>query len=119
MREYPKSLCADTLSDFLKTHPFSIIHLDAKWNAVGFMFQDRINEIAKNYSSSVGFGFIDVDANQDLAISLEVRNVPCCAYYSGTERLISIIGLNQDLENNLSVLISGNTPDENARVDLE
>jgi len=119
MREYPKSLCADTLSNFLKTHAFSIIHLDGKWNAMGFMFNDRIKEISKNYLSSVGFGFIDVDDNQDLAMLLEVRNVPCCAYYSGSKRLISIIGLNQDLENNLRVLISGDTPGENTRIDLE
>ncbi|MEM9478727.1 MAG: thioredoxin domain-containing protein [Verrucomicrobiota bacterium] len=119
MPEYPPSLNPDTLDEFLDEQPHSLIHLDAKWDAWGFQLQKRIQKILPNYSDTVGFGFIDVDAHQEHALAVEVKNVPACAYYRGRERMTTIIGLNQDIETNLEILRRGDVPDGSARIELD
>ena len=119
MPEYPPSLNLGTIESFLDKHIVSLIHLDAKWDAMGFQLQRRIQELAKSLDDSVGFGFIDVDEYQDEAIALGVLNVPSCAYYRGREHLKTVIGLNQDIETNLDMILRGDKPDWNARVKLD
>jgi hypothetical protein len=119
MAEYPPSLNSDTLNAFLDRRPFSVIHLNAKWDAYGFMLQRRIQEIAAVKSHSTGFGFIDVDDHPEDARSLRVLNVPACAYYRGREHVTTITGLNQDVEANLDALARGEIPDGSARIELD
>jgi hypothetical protein len=119
MPEYPKSLNAETLDTFLMQRPHSVIHLDAKWDAYGYLLQRRIQEIAVAHGESASFGFIDVDDNQEQARSLQVGNVPACAYYRGREHVTTITGLNQDIETNLFILMRGDKPDGSARIKLD
>ncbi|MES2469631.1 MAG: thioredoxin domain-containing protein [Verrucomicrobiota bacterium] len=119
MPEYPTSLNAETLDAFLTQRPHSVIHLDAKWDAYGYMLQRRIQEIAGAHRESTSFGFIDVDDNQEQARSLKVGNVPACAYFRGCEHVTTITGLNQDIETNLFILMRGDKPDGSARIKLD
>ncbi len=119
MAQYPTSLNSDTLDAFLGRRPLSLIHLDAKWDAYGFILQRRIQEIAVAKSHSTEFGFIDVDDHPEYARLLRVGNVPACAYYRGRQHVTTITGLNQDIEANLATLTRGETPDGSARIELD
>ena len=119
MKEYPPSLSSDTLDDFLRQRPYSLIHFDAKWDNIGHTFQNRIREITPRFSDAVNFGFVDIDEQQDLARAHKIMTIPSSAYYRGGEFVTLISALNQDVETNLNILISGDTPDGTARIPVD
>ncbi|QDT35383.1 thioredoxin domain-containing protein [Thalassoglobus polymorphus] len=107
--EYPKVDPAK-LDQFLRTRPYSVIHLDASWNDQRIPVQERINSLIRKIDDT-SFGYIDIDVHQDHAKAIPVMNVPTCCYYRGPELVATVIGMQQDIESNLQLVRDGGTPD--------
>lgn len=102
-----RALKACDLDNFLSSRPFSVVHLDAEWDGYREPFARRIGIIAQQLSNSTSFGYIDIDREPDHARSIHLLNVPACSYYRGRELVATVIGMEQDIEDNLRIVREG------------
>ena len=63
--------------------------------------QEKIEALQPLLCGEVSFGIADVDEEQDWAKEIQLMNVPCVAYYEGTKLVATVIGIGQDIGNNL------------------
>lgn len=100
-------LSKSSLADFLTRRPFSIVHVDAGWDAYSKALGDKIRVVAPRFEPSVSFGYADCDAEPEYARDIRIRNVPSVAYYNGTKLVGVVIGIQQDIASNIERLMSG------------
>ena len=110
MSDEPRAIDPSDLPNVLKTRPFSVIHLDATWNGQRFPVQQRIDLLVDKLDDT-SFGYIDVDKHQEYVRGIGIRNVPSCSYYRGSDLVATVIGMQQDVEENLRIIRSGGSPD--------
>ena len=90
--------------------PYSVIHLDATWNAQRFLVQRTIDLLVDKLDDT-SFGRINVDEHKDYALSVDLRNVPSCLYFRYGNLVSVVTGMLQDVESNIQILREGGTPD--------
>jgi thiol-disulfide isomerase/thioredoxin len=105
-----KSLNESELAEFLTSRPYSVLHFDACWDGYRKSVNDQIEKVKQQFED-VSFGYVDCDEQQNLAQSIGLRNVPCVAYYNGTELLAAVIGIKQDIAENIRLIKRGEKPD--------
>ena len=110
MTNEPRVIDPADLPNFLVERSFSVIHLDATWNGQRFAVQQRIDTLVKSIDDT-SFGYIDVDEHQEHARTVGILNVPSCCYYRGLKLVATVIGMRQDVEENLRIIREGGTPD--------
>ena len=110
-----RTINSEDLSEFLKKCPFTVIHLDAIWDGYRGVVEKKIDLLIEK-TLDTSFGYIDIDDNQEYARSIDLRNVPACSYYKETELIATVIGMQQDIEENLQILREGGTPDTSNKI---
>lgn len=103
------------LNEFLKARPYSVIHLDAAWNGQRIPVQKSINALMKKIDDT-SFGYIDIDAHQDHVRTIPILNIPSCSYYRGIQLVATVIGMQQDVEQNLQIVRDGGIPETSNRL---
>lgn len=100
-------LSKSSLAGFLSRRPFSVVHIDADWDGHQNAVRDKIRDLAPRFESSVSFGYVDCDTEQEYAREIGIRNVPSVAYYRGTKLFGVVIGIQQDVAGNIERIMSG------------
>ena len=97
----------EAYSRFIASHAVTMIHFWGAWNAYDRLMQKRLKEIELLYEGRIGFGSVDVDQEEMMRICIDVglKNVPALAYYKRGERIEIVIGLEQEVEERLNVLL--------------
>ncbi len=113
---FPRPLDASQLLAFLKKRPYTIIHLDADWDANRHTVGERMESLATSGNEDVSLGYIDIDRDQEHAKAIGLLNIPACSYYRGEELIDTVIGLNQDIAANLAAIRAGGRPDGSNRI---
>jgi len=115
MADQRRSMNPSELEAFLTLRPYAVIHLDADWNGQRIPVQQRIDSLLAKIDDT-SFGYIDIDAHPDHAKSIGLLNVPSCSYYRGATLVATVIGMQQDIEENLRIVRDGRTPDSSNRI---
>jgi hypothetical protein len=89
-----------------------VIHIDAKWDGGRNIVQRQLLLIEPEMATTVCFGYVDIDLEQDLPRDLKLTNVPSLAYYKGDILIALVIGARQDARDNIRRLISGEAIDQ-------
>ena len=89
------------LADFLHRKPYSVIHIDANWDGHLEQIVEKIHALEPGFEQDVSFGYIDADTEQNYAREVGVLNLPSVAYYRGDHLVGLIIGLKQDIAQNI------------------
>jgi thioredoxin-like negative regulator of GroEL len=94
--------------EFIESCPFALIHFWAEWKAYDFQMIEKLKVIESSYSGKVCFGSIDIDLQNMRQICLDVKiiNVPALGYYKVGKYIETVIGLNQEIEKQLNLLLS-------------
>jgi thioredoxin-like negative regulator of GroEL len=94
-----------SLPEFLSRRPLSVVHLDANWDGYRKAMDDKIQGIASDFEDSVSFGYLDCDDEKEYAREIGILNVPSVAYYRGTELVGIVVGIRQDITENIRRLM--------------
>src|SRR3954471_19618936 len=100
-------LSKSSLPEFLSRRPFSVVHIDADWDGYRKAVSDKIRDLAPRFESSVSFGYADCDVEQEYAREIGIRNVPSVAYYRGPNLTGVVIGIQQNVADNIVRVMSG------------
>jgi hypothetical protein len=103
-------LTESQLKLLLLNKPYSVIHIDADWDNYRFKVEKQIESIKAQFEAEVNFGYIDCDQEQNYAKSVGLLNTPSIAYYHKEELVSVIIGVNQDIKQNIEDLKNGIKP---------
>lgn len=103
------------VEELLNRSPFSVVHFDAKWDAQRVPVQERIRLLTEKISDT-SFGYVDVDDHPAYARKSGISNVPACSCFRGTELVATVIGIQQDIEQNLHIVRNGGIPDTSNRI---
>jgi thioredoxin-like negative regulator of GroEL len=95
------------LAEFLSRKPYSVIHIDAKWDGYQKVVADRVDSLESELRQDVSFGSIDSDTEQEYVREIGIVNVPSVAYYRGDRLVASIVGVRQDIAENIKRLQQG------------
>jgi thioredoxin-like negative regulator of GroEL len=107
-----KRLSGTSLAEFLALRPYSVVHVDAEWDGYSKAIADKIRKIEPQFEETASFGYVDCDAEQELASKIGLRNVPSVAYYSGTKLVGLVIGIQQDVAANIERMKRGEQLDQ-------
>jgi thioredoxin-like negative regulator of GroEL len=99
------------LDGFLRQTPFAVIHLDAEWDGYRFAVAHQIEQIQSDFAGVASFGYMDVDDEPDFAREIGLRNTPACAYYKDGELQAVVIGMGQNVGENIRLMQGGHVPD--------
>ena len=106
------TLTRATLAEFLCRRPYSVIHIDAGWDRrYREIVSDRIHSLESEFQEDVSFGYIDCDAEQENAREIGVVNVPTVAYYKERRLVAAVVGIQQDVAENIKRMRRGDTLD--------
>lgn len=105
-------LSKSTLSDFLTRRPFSVVHVDAAWDGYRSAVAIKIRGIELRFEPRVSFGYVDCDLEQDYCAEIRIVNVPSVVYYSGTRLFGLVIGVRQDIAENIERMTRGEPLDQ-------
>ena len=72
--------------------------------------QQRIDILVEEVDDT-SFGNIDIDEHQEYVREVGIRSVPSCSCYQGSNLVATVIGMKQDVEENLRIIRDGGTPD--------
>lgn len=108
MEQFSKS----ALLDFLARRPYSVVHVDAAWDGYRSAVAARIRGIESQFEERVSFGYADCDAEQEYCAEIGIINVPSVAYYSGTKLFGIVIGIRQDIAENIERMTRGEPLDQ-------
>ena len=101
-----------TLPEFLGRKPYSVIHIDARWDRrYREIVSGRIHSLEAQFQNDISFGYIDCDAEQDYAREIGVVNVPTVAYYKERRLVAAVVGIQQDVAENIKRMRRGDTLD--------
>ncbi len=90
------------LAEFLSRTQLAVLHLDANWDvAYRSSVSEKMDSLEKESRPDVSFGYVDVDAEQEFAREVGIKNVPAVLYYRGGALVASIIGADQDIAENI------------------
>jgi|SRR5207247_717688 len=95
------------LDAFLSRKPYSVIHFDAEWDGYRHTVSKNMGVLQPLMDDQVSFGYVDIDENQDLAMEIRLLNVPCVAYYHGKNLYAIVVGIKQDLADNVAKMKQG------------
>lgn len=103
------NLTGATYQAFLDRSRFVVVLLDAPgWNKSGARMRDVVfPSAAALLGSQATFGFVDIDAEPDVAQAVRLMNVPTVAYYRDGVVVAAWIGANQDVTGRTLALING------------
>jgi len=104
------------LNDFLSRKPYSVIHFDAGWDGYRFTVTKNIDALIPLLNEEVSFGYVDVDEEQDLAKEIRLLDVPSVAYYQGAKLIATVIGVKQNIEDNIARMKRGEQLDSSKRI---
>ena len=104
------------LAKFLSQKPYSVLHIDASWDGYRQIMVEKILPLESKFQSNVSFGYMDCDTEQDFAREVGVVNVPAVAYYQGSNLIGLVIGLGQDIAQNIRRTQQGEALDTTNRV---
>ncbi len=99
-------------SEFLARRPYSVVHVDAAWDGYRSAVADKLRNIEPQFEQDVSFGYVDCDADQEYAAEIGITNVPSVAYYSGTRLFGVVIGVRQDIAENIERMTRGEPLDQ-------
>jgi hypothetical protein len=102
-----KKLSESQIRELLKAKPYSVIHIDADWDLYRHQVWNQIDSILKEFDKDVSFGYVDCDDEQEYAKEIKVMNTPSVAYYRGEKLMAVVIGLGQDLAENIRIVMAG------------
>ncbi|YCM42908.1 hypothetical protein V2O64_16490 [Verrucomicrobiaceae bacterium 227] len=107
------------LNGFLGRQLFAVIHFDAEWDSMGRALGTHIDSLIAEHPDT-SFGLIDIDAEENWGLlrSINLRSVPCCGYYRGSELVALVIGMGQNVDKNIQLVRDGKTPDGSERLDF-
>ena len=94
-----------------KANDFTIVHIDAAWDGYREVVARKIVELKERKILGVAFAYIDCDEEMAYASHIGLRNTPAVAYYRGEALVSTVIGIGQNIGDNLSIIMEGGTPD--------
>jgi hypothetical protein len=105
-----KQLKGDEIREWVKSHRYAVIHIDAEWDRYGDEVQKQMKMAAEDFSGEVALGYVDADTEGDYAREIELGNVPTVAYYRDGELVARVVGASRYLSENIRVLKAGGVP---------
>ncbi|MGE0792286.1 MAG: thioredoxin family protein [Sandaracinaceae bacterium] len=103
----PPGLTATELEELVASHEIAVIHVDAEWDGYRKLVAQQMRA---QQEPTVGFGYVDIDADHELACALQIVNVPTVIYYPRGEPIATLVGLGQPIVQNIQRLRSGSVP---------
>jgi thioredoxin-like negative regulator of GroEL len=94
-----------------KANAFTVVHIDAAWDGYRRTIAQKIDELRKQKLEGVAYAYIDCDEEQDYANQIGLRNTPAVAYYRGSSLVSTVIGISQNIADNLALVRAGGAPD--------
>lgn len=91
----------------INSKPYSVILLDANWNGTGRQLLSRFEDAIERFGEQIAFCEIDTDEAQELALKLNLTNVPAIAFYRGGQLVKLHIGASQDIVRQAELLVAG------------
>src|ERR1041385_7660081 len=101
-----------SLPAFLALCPYSVVHLDADWDGYRKAVNDKMREVEQRFDGTVSFGYMDSDKEEHYAKDIGLRNVPSVAYYTGAALFGVLIGISQNIAENIERMMRGEALDE-------
>ena len=100
-----------SLPEFLAQRPFAVVHVDAQWDGYRLLLEKKIGAIEPQFQNEVSFGYVDCDQEQEYAREIGIVNVPSMAYYRDGELTALVVGVQQDLAENIRRVMQGEVLD--------
>ncbi|QKR00414.1 thioredoxin [Metallosphaera tengchongensis] len=89
--ETVKHLDSKNFDEFIKGRKVAVVDFWAEWCAPCFILAPVIEELARDYPQ-VGFGKINSDENQDVAMRYGVMSLPTVIFFKDGEPVDEVIG---------------------------
>jgi hypothetical protein len=105
-----KDLTRHELKTFLSERTFTVIHVDASWDGYYAAVAAKL-KACSDKMSDVGFGTMDMDCEQEFAQQIHLTNVRAVLYYKGSALVAQVIGVHQNVEENIEKLKKGEVID--------
>jgi len=79
------------------------VHVDADWDWDGnrHILGEKIRREEPQFERTVSFGYVDCDHEQEYATEIGIVNVPSVAYYKGLDLIGVVVGVQQDVAENI------------------
>ena len=106
MARVQRALTSAELSVLTTSFHVVTVHADGDWDAGREIVAAAIREALAGFPD-VGFGYVDVDEEPELAQRLGIVNVPTVLYYRDGELVGAVIGQGQDVAGNIASVLSG------------
>ena len=101
-----------SLPELLSRRPFSVVHVDSDWDGNRDFLAEKIRREEPQFEQTVSFGYVDCDQEQEYAAEIGIVNVPSIAYYKGLKLIGVVIGIQQDVSENIGRVMNGETLDQ-------
>ena len=98
-----EELTLTSFETFLSRKPYSVVHVDASWDGYRKQIEDQIKRIETD-STDVSFGYADCDKERDLARRMRILNLPSVAYYKGIDLIAVVVGIKQNISENIKLV---------------